>query len=105
MPATSDTSSNKKLYTYTFEKPVSAEGPGLRHTGGIYNFSINYNVKTNFSEAEQATHKYSNYKVIVSVSLYKTDAEAASGRRLLGGTTADDHIIYTNAKINSNAFD
>ncbi len=106
VPTTSDTPNASNIYTYTFSTyKENTNENGLRHNGGVYTIPINFTVKTNFSGTDQDDHYYSNYKVIVSANLYKNNAEAQNGRVLLSGTNADDHIIYTNAKIDADAFD
>lgn len=106
VPTTSDIPNASNIYTFTFATyKENTNENGLRHSGGVYTIPINFTVKTNFSGTDQDDHYYSNYKVIVSANLYKNDSESQNGRVLLSGTNADDHIIYTNAKIDADAFD
>ena len=100
------TNSNSKIYTYRFEK---ANLVGV-YNGGVYTIPIDFTVKTNFSGTDLTDHYYSNYKVIVSASLYEmkeveVDGETETRPVQMSGTTADDHIIYTNAKIDESVFD
>ena len=106
LTVTADTSSNSKIYTYRFAKANLA---GV-YNGGVYTIPIDFTVKTNFSGADLADHYYSNYKVIVSASLYEMQEIEVDGTTetkpvQMSGTNADDHIIYTNAKIDADAFD
>jgi hypothetical protein len=106
LTVTADTSSNSKIYTYRFAKANLA---GV-YNGGVYTIPIDFTVKTNFSGADLADHYYSNYKVIVSASLYEMKEVEVDGTTetkpvQMSGTNADDHIIYTNAKIDADAFD
>ncbi|MBR4361723.1 MAG: hypothetical protein IKP42_03135 [Ruminococcus sp.] len=106
LTVTSDTSSNSKIYTYRFAK---ADLTSV-YNGGVYTIPIDFTVKTNFSGADLADHYYSNYKVIVSASLYEMQEIEVDGTTetkpvQMSGTNADDHIIYTNAKIDADAFD
>ena len=99
-------SSNSKIYIYRFEKANLA---GV-YNGGVYTIPIDFTVKTNFSGTDLTDHYYSNYKVIVSASLYEmkeveVDGETETRPVQMSGTTADDHIIYTNAKIDESVFD
>lgn len=80
------------------------------YNGGVYTIPIDFNVKTNFSGEDLEDHYYSNYKVIVSASLYEmkdveVDGQTETKPVQMNGTNADDHIIYTNAKIDANVFD
>ena len=102
--STSSTPSNGKVYTYTFNKTTLQNNANV-YSGGVYTIPINYTVKTAFSGSDQTTHYYSNYKVIVSASMYKDEVENETTiHKLMNGTDDDDHLIYTNAKINSNAY-
>lgn len=106
LTVTSDTSSNSKIYTYRFAK---ADLTSV-YNGGVYTIPIDFTVKTNFSGEDLADHYYSNYKVIVSASLYEMQEIEVDGTTetkpvQMSGTNADDHIIYTNAKIDADAFD
>ena len=106
LTVTADTSSNSKIYTYRFAKANLA---GV-YNGGVYTIPIDFTVKTNFSGADLADHYYSNYKVIVSASLYEMQEIEVDGTTetkpvQMSGTNADDHIIYTNVKIDADAFD
>ena len=103
--ASSDTPSAGRIYTYTFNRAALQSNASV-YSGGVYTIPINYSVKTAFSGSDQATHFYSNYKVVVSASMYKNEVENENTvPKMLNGTDDDDHLIYTNAKINSNAFD
>ena len=103
--ASSDTPSAGRIYTYTFNRAALQSNASV-YSGGVYTIPINYSVKTAFSGSDQATHFYSNYKVVVSASMYKNEVENENTvSKMLNGTDDDDHLIYTNAKINSNAFD
>ena len=106
-PSSSDTPSNGRIYTYKFDRAILYNNANV-YSGGVYTIPINYKVKTAFSGADQLTHYYSNYKVIVSASMYKNVLEEGSSvpvPKLLNGTDDDDHLIYTNAKFSENAFD
>ncbi|SFW32802.1 hypothetical protein [Ruminococcus flavefaciens] len=100
------TNSNSKIYTYRFEKANLA---GV-YNGGVYTIPIDFTVKTNFSGTDLTDHYYSNYKVIVSASLYEMKDVEVEGQTTqqpvqMSGTIVDDHLIYTNAKIDESVFD
>ena len=106
LTVTADTSSNSKIYTYRFAKANLTS----TYNSGVYTIPIDFAVKTNFSGNDLTDHFYSNYKVIVSASLYEMKEVEVEGRTetkpvQMSGTTADDHIIYTNAKISNSVFD
>lgn len=65
---------------------------------GLFDVYIDFDVKTgaNLEAAENAF--YSNYKIVLTASLYE-------GSAMIDGSAADDYIIYTNAHIDPKFID
>lgn len=87
-----NTTENAVAYGLVFENPYSIynyDGTGIQ-------IKLNYGVITNTSEFQDTNGMfYSNYKVKLTARLLDADEEVISGTE-----NCEDHIIYTNAKIN-----
>ena len=80
----------------------------LRCTAGEYYIPINFKAysgnNASFEQKNSASNdmEYSNYKVLVTVGLLETNNLNESP---LPNSGAQDHIIYTNAKLYSEVID
>ena len=84
----SDTTTNNKKWEFVY--PVSA----FEYKSQTYQIPIDYSIFTGSTdEFEGSNMKYSNYQVIVTVSLLDENQD------LISGSSATDYIKYTNARI------
>lgn len=72
-----------------FEEPDNA---------GLFDVYIDFDVKTGADLEAVANAFYSNYKIVLTASLYE-------GSAMIDGSAADDYIIYTNAHIDPKFID
>ena len=65
---------------------------------GLFDVYIDFDVKTGADLEAAANAFYSNYKIVLTASLYE-------GSAMIDGSAADDYIIYTNAHIDPKFID
>ena len=65
---------------------------------GLFDVYIDFDVKTGADLEAVANAFYSNYKIVLTASLYE-------GSAMIDGSAADDYIIYTNAHIDPKFID
>ena len=65
---------------------------------GLFDVYIDFDVKTGADLEAAENAFYSNYKIVLTASLYE-------GSAMIDGSAADDYIIYTNAHIDPKFID
>ena len=84
-----------KVYTVRVNKSLlKTRGAS---TDGVYVLPIRYKVKTG-DGTDKWNSTYSNYKVTLTAEMY-TPATASAELTRLSSSWASDHLIYTNAKV------